>query len=177
MNDITTQQTDVSTLESTIEKKVEFVMKKMLAPLVKQLPSSILIEELVERDLNPKFSIKDVTTEVIGFNVADRSDKTDLLVNFDERQLVDELFSRDSKLFIKHLHPQQVDELLETILNKKMRDDSIRVVINFIKENFEITDIISYDDMLEQVEEEVLLEKILERVSTEDILRAVADSL
>ena len=156
MNDITTQQNEAAVIEKVIQIEVGLALKKMLIPLVKQVPSSVLIEELIERDLNPKFTIEDVSTEIIGFNLTTRSDKTDVLVNFSEEELAAELYIRDADLVVRNMRNPQKGALMEALLESGYFDPEV---------------------VFRSIGAEALLELVLENVATADILRACADSL
>ncbi len=114
--------------------------------------------------------IPHMTGEQIGFCISDKSDKTDLLVNFTDEELLDELFSRDSNI-AKNLSEEQSQELLTSLLESSVSDEMEEDLITYVISN------INTDTLLEQISEDSLLETTIERCSASNILTAVARSL
>ena len=114
--------------------------------------------------------IPHMTGEQVGFCIDDISDKTAILANFCDQDLLLELFSRDANI-AKNLSETQAQELLTSLLESSVSDEMEEDLVTYVISN------INTDTLLEQISEDSLLETTIERCSASNILTAVARSL
>lgn len=111
-----------------------------------------------------------MTCEEIGLVINNKTDKTTLLVNFSDKELMSEMFSRDTNI-TEHLSEAQAEELLTELLQSPASSEMEEDLTTWVVSNVDTS------TLLEQVSEDSLLETVLERCSARKILTAVARSL
>lgn len=114
--------------------------------------------------------IPHMTGEQVGFCIGDKSDKTAILANFCDQDLLLELFSRDVNIG-ENLSEEQSQELLTSLLESSVSEEMEEDLVTYVVSN------IDTNTLLEQISEDSLLETTIERCSASNILTAVARSL
>ncbi len=129
---------------------------------IKEMPSDIFRNTVVP-------TIKKINTEQLGLFLIDRSDRIDVLCNYTEKELLTELYSRDSD-FAFELEDRQATQIVRNILRNEPPHEAAQEMLEYCKEHFEATDLVDFEDMVRDMDDSEVVEMAVEKVGVRSML-------
>jgi uncharacterized membrane protein YgaE (UPF0421/DUF939 family) len=147
--------------------------------LLEQIPTETLYKVVSNR--NKDFVTKTYhhsTTEQLGLLLLNREDKSDVLVNFDVKELLLELYRRDADLIVGNMEDRQINQMVDAILSgKDLPHEAETAILEFVKDNYSVLSRCDLENVFQNSDAKELTQLAVEQLGCCVLLTAIADHL